>query len=353
MFRQILVPLDGSKRAESALPVAVCVARASGASIVLVRVVPLPTDYYSRFVGLSPMAAPYTYTPDMQLVTEQAMAGEIAAAKSYLEMIARDFLAGVTTLTEVVSGPAATSILMAAESLASDLIVMRSHGYTGHKRWTIGSVALKVARHSPVPVLVLREGAGIPTNLHPEGLRPVRVLLALDGSKLSEAAMAPAAQLSAALSAPVQGELRLVQVIHFPTLAGASQSSAEGLARQLAVTEAQTYLKTVKERLLVDGPAVLNLNVTTSVMANMDAANALISAAEFGAGMEAGQGLSECDVIALATHGRSGMERWMMGSVTERVLAATKLPLLIVRPGKTKAQAEDAGTASTRVASLK
>lgn len=350
MFRQILVPLDGSKRAESALPVAACIARASGASILLVRVVPLPADYYSRFVGMSPLAAPYVYTPEMQQITEETMAGEIAAAKSYLEIIARDVLAGFTTLTEVVSGPAAASILLAAETLATDLIVMRSHGYTGYKRWAIGSVALKVARHSPVPVLILREGAGIPTNLHPEGLRPVRVLLALDGSQLSEAALAPAAQLSAALSAPVQGELRLAQVIHFHTLADGSQPGAEGLAKRLAAAEAQAYLKTVKERLLAEAPAVLNLNITTSVLANMDAANALISAAELGAGMEAGQGLPGCDVIAMATHGRSGMERWMLGSVTERVLAATKLPLLIVRPGNTKAQARDTRTASTRAA---
>lgn len=347
MFTQILVPLDGSKRAESALPVAARIARTSGASIVLLRVVPLPSDYYSRFIGVSPLAAPYTYSQNLQPYADQAIDAEIAAAKGYLEIIARDVLAGMATHIEVASGPAAASILFMAESLAADLIIMCSHGYTGFKRWTLGSVSQKVARQSSVPVLVLCEGAGVPTNLHPEGMRPVRVLVALDGSALSETALVPAAQLSAALSAPAEGELHLVQVIHFPEEAGEGQSGVESKARELAKAAAQAYLKTQDERLHRGDLARLNLHTTWSVIANTDVAHALINAAELGAGMHVEHGFSGCDVIAMATHGRSGPQLWMVGSVTERVLSATKLPLLVVRPPKMKAKVEEAHAGAT------
>jgi nucleotide-binding universal stress UspA family protein len=131
--------------------------------------------------------------------------------------------------------------------------------------------------------------------------------------------------------------LHLMRVIQFPALAGESQSRAEAPASRQALAKAQAYLKTVKERLQADG-----LHVTMSVMANIDVAHALIDAAELGAGMAAGQGAHGCDVIAMATHGRSGLGRWMMGSVSERVLGATRLPLFIVRPDKAEAQTEEA-----------
>lgn len=350
MFKHILVPLDGSKRAESALPVAAHLARTTGGSIVLLRVVPFPSDYYSRFIGVSPLAAPYYYPVDIHPLDDQDTdRGEIVAAKGYLGMVARDMLAGITTETEVVSGNAATSILCAATSLATDLIVLCSHGYSGLMRWSLGSVAQKVARQSSVPVLVLREGAGVPTNLHPEGMRPVRVMVALDGSTLSETALAPAAQLSAALSAPARGELHLVQVIRLPESIGDGQSEAESKMRKLAIAAAQAYLKMAEEQLHKGDLATLDLHVTSSVRASMDVANALIFMAELGVGMEVEQGFSGCDVIAMATHGRGGPERWVMGSMTERVLDATKLPLLIVRLRRTAATAEEAGAGATGV----
>lgn len=333
MFTKILVPLDGSKRAESALPVAARIAKAIGGSIVLMRVVLIPSDY-SRYMGVDPMAASYALSVEIPSAQE-VIDSEVDAAKSYLRKIATsDVLTGITTETKVVVGPVAQSIISTVQSFGIDLITMCSHGYSGLKRWMIGSVAQKVAHHSPVPVLVLRESAGIPTNLHPDGMRPVRILVALDGSALSEIALAPAAQLSAAMSAPEQGALHLVQVIHFPDMEGDGQYGAESETRKLAVATAEAYLTTVNERLNEGDLASLNLKVTSSVMTNTDVADTLIGMAELGEGMEIERGFNGCDVIAMATHGRGGLERWVVGSVTERVLDTTKLPLLIVRSHK-------------------
>lgn len=77
--------------------------------------------------------------------------------------------------------------------------------------------------------------------------------------------------------------------------------------------------------------ARLDLTVTSSVVVHLDVADTLIRMAEHGEFVEDIAGFEGCDVIAMTTHGRSGPQRWVMGSITERVLGATRLPLLIVR----------------------
>jgi nucleotide-binding universal stress UspA family protein len=89
-----------------------------------------------------------------------------------------------------------------------DIIIMCSHGYTGMTRWALGSVAEKVASHAFVPVLVLRKGGLIPASPHPDALRPLGVLVALDGSTRAEGGIEPAASLIAAVAAPVLSELK-------------------------------------------------------------------------------------------------------------------------------------------------
>lgn len=322
MFQRILVPLDGSARAESAISVAAHLALASGGSVTLLRAVTAPIEF-----AWSAMESPMSMQEPLEVNRMQVV--------NYLATVAGSkALAGIETKTEAVDGLPADTILSVARSQQVDLIVMCSHGYTGFKRWALGSVTQKVARHSPVPVLVLHEGAGVPSNLHPGGIRPVRILVALDGSSLSEIAVAPAAQLSAALSAPAQGALHFTQVIHFPSIEGDGQYGAVSETSKLAVSAAKAYLSTVEERLREGDLATLNLLVTSSVVVNTDVAETLIKMAENGEYMDKVGESSGCDVIAMATHGRGGLQRWVMGSITERVLEATKLPLLIVRPQK-------------------
>src|SRR5438552_3411339 len=168
MFKTILVPLDGSTRAEQALPVAARIARTLGGSIVLLRVVTSPIDFA-------------WYSMELPAVMQEAIDEDITKAKEYLTTITTlAILDGIAVKTEVLPGDPALTIFPVARSSHADLIVMCSHGETGFKRWMIGSVSQKVARHSPIPVLILREGAGGPTNLHPEGTRPVRVMVTVD-----------------------------------------------------------------------------------------------------------------------------------------------------------------------------
>lgn len=317
MFKRILVPLDGSNRAEQALPVAVRLAHTFGGSIVLLRVVTAPADF-AHFSWESP--------EEMQ----QALEAEIARAAHYLATIeASTELAGIKVTTEVPPGDPALTMLPIIRADNIDFVVMCSHGHTSDTRWHVGSVAQKVARHSSAPVLILREGAGVPTNLHPLGMRSVRVMVALDGSPLAEASLLPAASLSTALSAPLPGALHLTRVL---PLAWRNEDSEEAVAaKKKAVAEAEAYLQALAQRLHEGEIARFNPQITTSVVVAPDVAGSLIDMAETGEGMEAQEGFTNCDLIAMATHGRGGFEHWVIGSITERVLHATRLPLLIVR----------------------
>ena len=138
MYKRILVPLDGSTRAESAVPIAARIAQASGGSVILLQVAAIPIE------------------------------------------------------------------------IETDLVVMSSHGFTGFKRWALGSVAHKLAPHSSVPVLVLRDGGSVPTT---QPQQPMRVFVPLDGSPLSESGLEPAAQLITALASTEQRVIHLMRVV--------------------------------------------------------------------------------------------------------------------------------------------
>ncbi len=129
-----------------------------------------------------------------------------------------------------------------------DLIVMCSHGRTGFKRWTLGSVAQKVARHSPLPVLLLRERSPESIDLQADRTHALRALVALDGSSFAEAALMPAAHLITALASPGQGALHLAQVVNLPPDGDKVDYEKPGSdMREQAMQEAANYLSTVTE----------------------------------------------------------------------------------------------------------
>ena len=264
MFKRILVPLDGSDRAEQAIPVAARIARASGGTVILVQATPSPVDFRAEKKLLA------------EVYSENVIEEVKALAINYLDNARRMAeLVGVQTEMRVEYGDVAPSILAAVEALEVDLIVMCSHGYTGFKRWIMGSVADKITRHAPVPVLILREGAPLPALASHQ---PVRALAALDGSPLSEAVFEPVAYLVAGLAHATsqQGELRLLRVVDLPFSSGKLKSQAyiDSETRDEAVKVAQDYLGSLTARLEEGGLADLNIAVTTSVESDPDVAEA-------------------------------------------------------------------------------
>ncbi len=314
MFHHVLVPLDGSPRAEQALPVAARIARATGGSVLLVQVLSPLIDYGG---GLAPVP----------LMNDQVIESELTTATTYLKVLAASpLLAGINTSIEVSFGLPAQCLMAVAQAHQIDLVVLCSHGRTGFTRWALGSVAHRLVHQSSVPVLVLQQRGATTLLSHLAPARPLAALVPLDGSPLAEMALVPAAHLIAALAAPAQGALHLVQVVKlFP------ETAAEGFVRELneeALQRAKTYLKAVVERLQETVPD-LKLALTYSVELGTDVASILVDLAERG-------GTNGSNLVAISTHGRSGWERWVLGSVTDRVLSTTRLPMFIVRPRHTR-----------------
>ncbi len=305
MFKRILVPLDGSTRAEQAIPVAARIARALGDSVKLLRVV---------------------------TTANETMNADLTEATSYLEKIAKSYeLVGIATEVTTLVGAAAPMILSSAQSFHASIIVMCSHGHTGFKRWVLGSVADKVTHHSPIPVLVLREGGPVPATAVQQ---PVRALVPVDGSPLSEAVLEPAAYLAAALAQATsqQGALHLLRVVDLPATGGKFKSDAHidtGVKEQVK-HEDEMYLATLTNRLGQGDLTNLDLSVSSSIEVDPDVAEAIVKKAE----------QEKFDFIAMATHGRGGVQDWAMGSVSKRVLHATMVPLLIMRPQNIQARRE-------------
>lgn len=314
MYAHLLVPLDGSERAERAVTVAERIARTNGSRLTLLQAISLPL----------PIGAPY----DTAALSAYSIEHYQAEASAYLTRVAGwPLLSGLQVETAVVSGGSALAILDAAREKDVDLIVMSSHGRTGASRWVLGSVAEHVARQSLVPVLVLREQGPVPAHPHPDPEQPVRVLVPLDGSPFAEAALGPAAELVLALTGPEPGEVGAA--MHLTIALPPYDMDRKNLPDTLALDGARAYLRRTADHLRDTYP---KLRVLWSVTSGLDVADALLHMAETGESAAGAGPASRCDLIAMATHGRSGIARWAMGSITERVLHGTKLPLLVVRP---------------------
>ncbi len=271
---------------------------------------------------------------------ENTVDANLAEAERYLKGIASTILkeCETTILTDV--GSVAERIFTTIETQNIDLVVINSHGYTGFKRWMLGSVAEKIARHAMVPVVILREHHKHDTTPELQPLRSynegsVRVMVPLDGSLTAKAALAPAAQLAAALSAPYKGALHLVRIVPQVALRGGIETLDPGMKEQL-MQKAKIYLTSITSHLREGIAGELGLTVTWSVVQDTDVASALLDKAENGENVEGTGTVVGCDFIAMSTHGREGLQRWTMGSVASRVLHTSKLPMLIVQPEKEK-----------------
>lgn len=308
MLARILVPLDGSHRAERAIPVAARVARSTGGTVLLVRVVTSPAVYGPAFVP-----------PPLGIQAADERRFEVAA---YLTQVAGlPVLSGITTQTVALPGQPADTLLRAVDTLNADIVIMTSHGRTGLKRWALGSVAQHLVRHANVPILVLRESGPSPIKRGTETEYPLRVLVPLDGSPAAERALPYALHLVTALAAPAQAALHLTLVV------SPYEADKVNMPDALAVEGAKDYLAGVAARLKAEP---IEATITWSIAADLDIAAALVRVAENGEDT-AGVGIfGGCDLIAMSSIGRSGVARLVMGSIAERVLLTTNRPTLII-----------------------
>lgn len=324
MFTKILVPLDGSARAERAIPVAARIAKSRNASIVLLRVV-------SELADVGGYMIPSVATD--QSVVER----EEFEARDYLNALVKNHaLHGLKVETLVEFGLPAQVILDAIKTEGIDGVIIGSHGRTGLSRWVLGSVAQPIVRHSLAPVLLLRQQG--PALDDDDSLRenPFRILIPLDGSELAEAALEPAQVMGEVFATTGTYELHLARVIPF------LNTSAPDKLREESRVEALNYLDRIAKRLTAATAG--RAHITTSVVLEIDAADALARMTRSGE-LVTGSLISDgCDILAMATHGRTGLARLAMGSVTERVLSATIAPALIIRPEHMKAEPKPVAT---------
>ncbi|HEX5506402.1 MAG TPA: universal stress protein [Thermomicrobiales bacterium] len=276
MFDRILVALDGSQRSEATLPYAEALATAFDSGLVLVRALqfaPLTTG------PVEPYIAPQVY--------QELYDTESQAAGAYLERVAAGLRErGRRVRTMVVPGHPAGAILDTAEAEGVGLIAMATHGRSGLARFALGSIAELVLRATRHPLLLVRTAGPA---------RFTRVLLPLDGSPLAETVLPLARDLAAGLGL----EVVLLRV---------APNAAER-------TDARVYLEAAAADLRAGG-----LTVATRVTEG--------AAAEEILQVTAAEGISP---IAMATRGRGGPARWVLGSVAESVVRASTVPVLVLR----------------------
>lgn len=281
MFQHILVPLDGSGLAERALPLAERVARATGATMHLVRVIVPPSGQELDAWAADAMYLPTDYYTDM-------LDSEMRHATAYLDRIhAQMSAAGLRVQAAPLIGHAAAALLDYERTAGIDLVVMSSHGRSGLARVAFGSVADRLLHHGAVPILLV-QASGDPASLG-------GVVVPLDGSAQAEEA------LGAVMSLPpdLLGEVTLLRVINAPE---------QG-------PEAERYLAGVAERLR-------RAQLAPQCRVEQGDPAAAISAAA-----------GTTRLVAMTTHGRSGVTRWVLGSVADRVAHRGPTSMLLVRAG--------------------
>jgi nucleotide-binding universal stress UspA family protein len=303
MYRTIFVPLDGSPFAEQALPLALGLARRAEAVLHVAHV----------HVPVAPLYAGNELAADAPLdfqVWEQEYVYVQEVVKR-LKAVAR-----LRVTSTVLDGPIAESLAEQAVAADADLLVMTTHGRGPLSRFWLGSVADKLVRLAPMPLLLLRPPEG-PPDLSQEPL-PRRILIPLDGSELAEQVLEPAL----ALGRLAQADYTLLGVIESASvpeyaIAGHLLEEREDVAILPQQAKVQAYLDRVADRL-----RGRSLHVQTRVIRNQPPAVAILKEAHRHPG----------GLIALATHGRRGLKRMLLGSIADKVIRGATPPVLVYRP---------------------
>ena len=284
MYSRILVPLDGSAAAEQALPYARKLAQSFHAPIDLIQIVePLPRELGA---DLNP-----------QLHRHRNMELRRASAQTYLDRVRSQLQeAGLGASCLVSEGHVASNILDEAARNEGSIIVMSTHGRSGIARWVMGSTTDKVVRAANRPILAVHAPA---QDWRESNLQLETVVVPLDGSTLAEqvlphvAFLASAMELNVLLLHVMSNEDSVLEITAREYL----QKVAENLQRQ--------QVQSVNYRVIHGHPISGVISESAAKTSNA--------------------------IIAMATHGHSGIMRWALGSVTSKVLGYSETATLVVR----------------------
>lgn len=300
MLNSILVPIDGSPFAEQALGIALGLARRDKAALELVQVhQPMPSV-------LIPHNAP-VHDPQLDYDLRKD-------ARTYLESIPdrleRGTVDGITTT--LLEGAVLDSLLEHIRETAPDLVVMTTHARGGLSRAWMGSVADRLVRHAPAPVLLLRPGAS--SLEHPPDPPFSRVLIPLDGTPAGDEIIPHAI----AVAGTSGVEYTLFRVLR----AGTPQSGT--VPRRGEEPDTPTLRATVETSLNAKAEALAaqGLSVKVRLGVHDDTARAILEYAD-----ERG-----ADLIAMVTRSRGGLERFLMGSVADKVVRGADRSVLLLNP---------------------
>ena len=307
MYKRMLVPLDGSKLAETTLTYAKEVAGRLDVEVILLHVAnPALSDTMTMYRAYVDHAAELVRDRATQIRQEGGISG----------------ISGTPAIrAEVLTGYPADEILRYAFEKDVDLILMATHGWSGVRRWILGSVADKVLKASTIPVWLVR--ANVPAeNIRGLG-RGSRILVPLDGSELAEMVL-PHVEALALQPGTEPVDVILLSVIE-PLVLPASVALPEASLNWGRLSEEHMLRarKGLDEYLLNTGDKLKEAGVSVrhEVLEGRPADEIIDYAAK-----------NRVDLVIMATHGRSGLSRWAYGSVAEKVLMSSTSPILLVRP---------------------
>ena len=310
MTRRILVPLDDSELSEEVVSWADELAGTMDADVELVRV--LERDAASEAVlgevALTERLSASSTTASPPSTSSMQLAASEQEARLALSRVRSRFQRVRNIDLTVLHGDPASAVVRRAEEIDASVIAMATHGRTGLARTVLGSVAGEVLRRSSIPVLLVRRGLTMPAH------SPERVLVPLDTSEVGAAAL----QAAQPLAQELRWRIILFHALDLPAPILQVQGAAIplGLPPRDAPGEVVAYLEGLADDLKRDG-----IDVEIRLGAGPAAEATVLAAEETGAGM-----------IAMSTHGRSGIARWVLGSVAEGVIARTHVPVLVLRP---------------------
>jgi nucleotide-binding universal stress UspA family protein len=289
LYQKILVPLDGSDLAEKALTYAKTVSKLKNSEVILFAI---------------------------SITNEGGRRDRLL--KSYLDISAKSLESqGVKVSTDVAYGEAAEEIIEYSEKNKIDLIIISTHGYSGIKRWMLGSTTQKVLYSTCTPILLIKSKA-------PEISKAEfqKILVPLDGSTFSEATFPFLEELAKG----TKTNIILLGVCEPPVVPSYGSKPINPTWEKYRDTlwadsqkQVTEYLEKTKDALEKNG-----LQIEPRIIKETDGkvAKSIIKVARD----------EEVDLIAIATHGHTGASRWVYGSVANRIVEESAEPILLIRP---------------------